>query len=528
MLKNKTINRMWLWLMAGLLSVLLGSVPAEAQGNILKVATTADPPTLDLASNTAGETAQIMDHVFDSLYAYDREFKPQPQLAESYDLSDDKLTWTFHLRKGILFHDGTKMTAEDVKASILRFKEVSPRGSQFDVVTSIETPDPYTIKLRTSKPVSTMINYVAGQESVLTIMPKHAVMKEGKVKGVGELKLPEDYIGTGPFQLVEWAQGDHTLLKKSDVYKPFTGNLASGFTGDREAFVDGIKFIVTPESSARFAALKTGEVDFADVLGPRTFDIIKADSKLKAEIVSLYYVVAMLFNTTENSIFQDARLRRAVQAALSQEQVMETVTAGRSEFYTLGAGSFWFSSQVFWSDIGNKLGTFNQKNPKKAKQLMQEAGYKDERITIITNRHYDWMYRAALSVLSQLKAVGFNAVLEVYDWPTQLSIMNSHKDYDIGYTGHSPRFDPAGWYHYFGPGWLGYNNSEIQKLMEEDAGTFNLDKRIEIWKEIQRLVQLDVPYIYHGELHILQGRRANVKNYIPWIQMCFWNVNLEK
>jgi len=507
------------------------SVFVAGEETVLRIATAVRPPTLDTQASPATVTFELALQMFDTLFAYDRNFALIPQLAETAELSEDQLVWRIGLRRGVLFHDGTEMKAEDVKASILRFRQVSPRGGSLDPINDIVVVDDYTIEIHTTTPILRFREYMALEDSYAVIMPAHVLLKaDGQIKGMGELRVPEDYIGTGPFELVEWIPGERIVMVKSASYHPFTGLPASGFGGDREALVDKLIFLPTPEKSARWAALKAGEVDIAKDLPTRLYSELVADPELQPIIAEPREKLNLIINTTESSPFHDVLLRRAVQAALDNTAIMEAVTAGRPEFYNVDCGAPWFEEQVWYSDCGCTLGTFNQHDVARAKQLMEEAGYDGEPLILVSNNDYDSMYRASIVVLGQLREAGFNVTLEVYDWPTQSSIVwGSHEGWDLGYTTNGPRFDPLGWESYMGPAKVGYDNPEIQRLMAEQANEMDFDKRHAIWMEIQEILQYDVPYIWHGEFKTLQGAASSVEGYSAWVYAAarLWNVSLE-
>lgn len=515
-----------LLLMVGLGFFILGmeEAPAPKFGGTLTVAITERIPNLDWQSNYTYATRLIGMHVYEGLVVYDRQFKPIPQLAKSWQISEDGLTYTFHLRQGVLFHNGKEMTAEDVKASLERFIQGSPRGGDFKAVKEIVVVDPYTIEIRLSKKVGTFIPLLANPLAYPAIMPKEIAEIP-----VGKLETNE-IIGTGPFKVAEWKPAQYLKLERFKNYvadDSYDG--PSGFGGKRTAYLDEVLFKPVPESASRVGGLKTGEFDFTDVLPLSAYESLKKTPKVIVQPTKLPVDwITLLFNPTKPP-FNDVVMRRAVQATLDEDEVMSTVAEGRKEFYQVDS-SWMFKGSRWYDPVGEQLGLYNQKNPEKAKRLMEEAGYKGESITMITTSDYDWMYKAALVTYEQLKNVGFNVHLEVYDWPGMLSVRADRDAWDISYTGMSWKFDPVelNFLIYSPLDYVGYKNPEIDRLIEEEKEVTEFEERYRIRHKIWELVYRDVPAIKHGDIFSLRGYRDYVKGYEDWYGLRFWNVWLAK
>src|SRR5690625_4325001 len=221
----------------------------------LRVAYSAQPPTLDLHLSTAAATTEIMGQVYESLITVDSEYNIVPLLAESYEQSDDGLVITFKLREGVLFHNGKEMKAEDVVASMNRWKDLPGGRGQFDN-SVFEAIDDYTVEFKLDRPLSTALTALSqGGTTFAGIMPKE-VVEDASAEGVNE------HIGTGPFKFVEWAQDQHVHLTKFTDYK-LLDDPADGLTGKKEALVKDIYFEFVQDPSTRVAGLQSGEYDIA-------------------------------------------------------------------------------------------------------------------------------------------------------------------------------------------------------------------------------------------------------------------------
>ena len=247
---------------AALAAILLTISPAVAgapvQGGTLRAALTASAPTLDPHSGTHLAIREVGLHIFENLLAFDAKFQIVPQLAERWEASADGKVYTFTLRKGVKFHNGREMTAEDVRASVERFRAIAPRRNELDGVAKLEVVSPSMVRMTLNKPDASFLAAIANPICQLAILPKEAV--EGRPINKADL------IGTGPYKFVEWIPDRWVRLARFADYKPEGKAEAGGFGGARNAYADEIRFVPVPEPGARVAGLQTGEYEFADFL----------------------------------------------------------------------------------------------------------------------------------------------------------------------------------------------------------------------------------------------------------------------
>jgi len=502
-----SVLAVWLWL-----AVAEGGVPTS--GGVLRVAVTASPPTLDPHSSTFVAARESGMHVFESLVSFDAKFQLTPQLAERWEVSPDGKVYTFYLRKGVKFHNGKEMTAEDVKASVDRFKQMSPRRNELEDLTKVEIVNPTTVRMTLSKINAPFLAALGSPAGHLAILPKEAV--EGRPINKA------DTIGTGPYKIVEWIPDRWVKVARFSDYNPTGKADAGGYGGARIPYLDEILFIPVPEPGARVAGLQSGDYDFADALPPMAANRLANDRNFSVVQLAPYTYPVLYFN--HSGKFKELKLRQAVQAALDMDEIMQVASegAGRTD------PGFYFKEQVWYSTAGGEL--YNQKNPAKAKRLLQEAGYKGEQFTMVTNTDYDFMYKAALVVLQQLKKVGMNIKIEVYDWPGAVALRKDLTKWDLFYSGHSTRFDPSNNDFYFMPKttFFAYTNPKMVELIEKAGATLNLEERYKIYADIQRLIYEDVAMVKLYDHNIWQGYSKRVKGYTPWVMIRFWDVWIEK
>lgn len=199
--------------------------PSYDQSRELKIALTAQPPTLDAHMTTATMTTDIGRNIFETLVTLNSNFQPVPMLAESIDKSEDGKTYTFHLRENVNFHNGKEMVAEDVVASMNRWLEKSPGGKLMEGAV-FEEESTYTVLLKLEDPIADVLDIMADRVQFPAIMPKE-VIESAAVEGVTE------YIGTGPFKFEEWKQDQYIYLVRFDDYTS-DSSPSDGFSGKKK------------------------------------------------------------------------------------------------------------------------------------------------------------------------------------------------------------------------------------------------------------------------------------------------------
>ena len=493
------------------------SVSAESVeprfGGVFRAAMTANPLTLDPYAGTQIATREIGLHIFESLVTYGYNSEIIPQLAEKWDVSEDGKTYTFYLRKGVLFHNGKEMKAEDVKASIERFKELAARRADIDALERVEIVSDYVVKLHLSAINGAFLAALANPICQLAIMPKE-VVENAELNKV-------DIIGTGPYEFVEWIPDRHVRVKRFEGYKPW-GGPANGLGGERIAYLDEIYFVPVPEPSARVAGLETGEYDFADALPAMAVPRLSGLPDVQLTQLKPYTYVVVYIN--HSRIFKDLKMRQALQAAINQEDIMLVASDGAGR---LDPGLY-FVEQIWHSDAGKEL--YDPRDPEKAKALLKEAGYNGEEIIMITNTDYDYMYKSALVLYQQLKKAGMNIKLEVYDWPGATTLRKDMSKWDLLFSSQSTRFDPSANDMYFLPSTtiMAYNNPKAVELIEKARSSLDFEERYQAYSDLQRLVYEDVAMLRLFDLNLNEGYQDYVKGYVPWVIPHFWNIWLDK
>jgi peptide/nickel transport system substrate-binding protein len=403
-------------------ALLQESTPAAEgiYGGRLRVATTGQPVTLDghvLAQRTVG----LIDwNMFEALFTFDAEYNTVPMLAEGIEVSDDGLVNTITLRQGVPFHNGEEMRAADVIASFNRWSEVASLGlaiAQF--LEEVVEVDPYTVEFRLTSPLVALPSLLARQQSGLSIHPA-AIMEAAGPEPIA----PEEYIGTGPYSLVEFVPDRHTLLTRFDDYVG-VDSPPSGYAGAKPAYLDEIEFIPVPEEATRVAGLQAGEYDYLEEIIPDQIAVLQDSPGVTIEILPPRSYGIIIMNTA-GGMFTDQTLRQAVQAAIEVESSGQA-THGAG-YFELGPGIM--LPQTIWSsDVSAEL--YNQNNPEKAAQLLEEAGYDGSPIRLLCTQEDLGDYNAAVVAQQQLETAGFTVELEVSDEATLEENLEDDERWDM-------------------------------------------------------------------------------------------------
>jgi peptide/nickel transport system substrate-binding protein len=491
------------------------------KGGILRIGNLGEPPSLDPHWGTQTITEVLTNHVFEGLYALDESYRPIPMLAEGMPtVSKDGLTYTIKLRRGVKFHNGKEMTADDVVASLARWGKRAVDGkSLFAQVADFKAVDKSTVELKLKEKSAIVAISLAVPNNFGAIYPREIAEKFPPDQRITE------WVGTGPFKIVEWKPDQHIRMVRFDDYKPLPGR-ASGYGGAKVAYVDELRWIPVPDAASRAAQLESGDLDVADDLVADAYDRLKANPNVQPVIVKPYYWLVAVFNKKEG-LMTSQKLRQAWQAALDIEPIMKTVAGGKAEFYRMDS-SLAFQELPAWHTKIAGL-PWNERNKDKARRLLKEAGYSGTPVRFMTTQEYKWMYDFALVSKQQLEEVGFKIDLQVMDWSTLGQRRVQPKEYDVFTTGMGNFFDPT--HHiYLTPTWPGWTEDEqIATLQAQLARETDQKKRYALWEQMTKVFYEKVPVARYGDLFGLRAMRKTVKGFNDKTERPrFWGVWLEK
>ena len=342
------------------------------------------------------------------LVKFDESGTIVPALAESYEAVDPS-TYSFKLREGLTFHDGSPIDSATVKASLEYLANKSTGAAIYSALStleSIETPDALTVVVHLSKPNASFLDYLGDPNAGIS---PAAALASGAA----------NWIGAGPFKLEKNDSGVGLTLVKADTYY------------DKDAVaLDGVKFIFYPDSSARTNALIAGDVDMIDFVGWEDFERVEADANLVLDAVPGPFVYA-LFNV-EHAPFDNPKVRQAIAHAINRDNVVAAA------FYGHGTPLNGIPVSPGNDRFDPKMGELWDYNPARARELLAEAGVeKGLKISLLTSSTYSFFRDMALSMQADLKEVGIEAELDAPDWPTYTASKNGGK-YNIAVAGGAP------------------------------------------------------------------------------------------
>lgn len=475
------------------LALALSAAPAAA--DTINIALNADIRSTDPGVNRDDNTDGVILNVVEGLTGYRENGSAAPLLAESIDLSDDRLTYTFHLRSGVKFHNGADFTSADVLWSWNRYMDQKTQwrcremfdGSTGLKVESVSAPDPSTVVMKINKPYALFPDALASTDCGGT-----AIVHKDSVKADGSWDKP---IGTGPFKLTEWKKGEYVLLSKFADYKSPPGDKVDGYVGSKRPLVDEVKFVVVPDAASVKTALLSGAIDATQILDSDVEELRKNDKVVvQSGVAASKHTLIM---QTLDPVLSNVKIRQAIVSAIDGDQLALATSNGLAT----PNNSAIYPTSLYYSDVQKERYKYD---PEKARQLLQEAGYKGQEITIMCNKRVHVpSYPAALFVQQMLQQVGMNVKIEVVEWPTQLDAYNSGK-YQMMSTSYSSRLDPASSYEQFeGPKATQprkvWDNPKAQALIEQAMAESDKAKRQAIFDQLHRMQLEDAPiYIMYS------------------------------
>ncbi|MEA2053424.1 MAG: ABC transporter substrate-binding protein [Euryarchaeota archaeon] len=454
--------------------------------------------------------------VYEQLVWLDYELEPQPMLATSWKVSDDGKVWTFYLREGVKFHDGTPFNAETAKQNFERLDAEKP--GQLGPLESIGVVDDYTIQFTHSEPFAPFVRQLS--------WPFMSMISPDAVDGDRNVLEP---IGTGPYKVVEYSPGDKLVLARNEDW---WGGMPK---------LEGMTLRCIPDANSRAMSLETGEIDLIIDTGgvlPEYAGTLDADPEI--EVLSRLIATShFLILNGGKTPFNDTRARQAVQYATDQETIVDTILEG----YGLPGKGAITPALAEWvnTEIDAKYGT------NEAEQLLTDAGWSDTdgdgildkdgqpfevRLLLHSGMIGRWPYEAIAEVIqSELNDVGIKADIQVLAggaWSTALK----DGEYEMTMTPYTllgPHFMLYDWFNSEGDmnlmRGMCYNNSRVDELTELGKVTMDQDERNEIYVEVQGIVAEEVPMfpIYYEEM--INAQRNNVRGFEPhpW----FW-INWEE
>ena len=492
--------------LAALVLVALSLVTAASAApprDAMVIGLLAEPVTMDPPQITDLNSTRVIKRMFEGLTAQELgSYKIVPGLAQSWDISKDGLTYTFKLRPNVKFHDGTPLTAEAVRFCFER--QMNDKSQYYATgtypyvkgflgnVAGVEVVDPLTVQIKLKSPLTPFLQYLAHHS--LYIYSPEALKKFGK-------DIVKNPVGTGPFKLETWEPGVKVVLARNDQYW-------GGAPKIRQAI-----YVPIIEAQARLAAIKTGEIDLTmDVPPDSLADLRKDPSVVVAETNSsaVWYVTL----NTRHPILKDKRVRQALNYAVNKDAIIRDILKGTA---IVARGPM---SPVYGPYYEETLKTYPY-DLEKARALLKEAGQAGGfELTFMVPESGSGMQspvEMATVIQANLAQIGVRAKIQTMEWGAYLKKYLDGPDMaemswnpSIGDPDHmmymllsSDRFPPA-----FNAGF--YQNDKVDELLRKGRTTIDEKARVPLYKEAQKLVVDDAPWIFvdHGKQVIIHRKRV--------------------
>ena len=476
--------------------LVLGAQVSWGETKVLKVGWLSEPKTLDPVGPSDNPSLWALHNVHDTLVRVSNDSKSiEPDLAESWETSDDNLTFTFHLRKGMKFHNGDEVTAEDVVFSLNRTRnpDECPYSSMFEPIKEIVAADRYTVKIVLSAPYAPILADLAMFNAA--IIPKKYFQEVG-----GTEKFGRHPMGAGPFKFEYWKPGEEIMFSKFEDYW-------------REGLpkVDELRYIIMPDATARAIAVRGGSIDVAVYVPFNQVESLKAAPNVKVAIDKIWRHDFVKINCGIKP-FDDARVRQALNYALNKQGIIKSVLFG------FGEPAPSYMPPVVYFDRNLQPYPYN---PEKAKELLKAAGYGGGfKTSILTTAGEPMMVSIATILQQNLKDIGIDASIEKVEEGTRWDRLIARKyelspdyytsdildddlltDFGISYAGNQAYFSD-------------YKNDRVEELASLGRITLDEKKRAEIYHEIQRIVKEDAAQIFLTTTPTGTAMRDNVKGLI--------------
>ncbi|HEX6988830.1 MAG TPA: ABC transporter substrate-binding protein, partial [Bacillota bacterium] len=454
------------------------------------------------------ESVMVTRVLFNGLTKPGKDLQPSPDLAESWDISDDGLVWTFHLRDGVTWHDGEPFTAEDVRFTfmdiVLNPDVGSSSASNFRNVQEVVAVDDRTVEFHLKQPMASLASYLGYNAGIL---PSH-ILKGTDVMNNADFNKGSP-VGTGPFKMADYVSGQYVVLERFDDY--FGGR----------PLLDQIQYRVVPDTNTQLSQLLTGELSIMIVEQASNVERLENEAAIRVDATPQLNYVWIAPNTTK-APFDDARVRQALSYALDRPAMIQNILRGYGRPATgpiSPALEYYYNPDV----------TTYPYDPERAKELLAEAGWEDsdgdgyvdrdgqtleialtvpkanimEPLATLAQQYFE-----SVGVKTNMDAVEFNVFVADRLVPRSFDIM-------VGWWITPPDPDIFAYYHSSaatgGNNVPMYANSELDALLEQGQAVGDPAQRKEAYDRVQEILADEVPYIFVWYPDEIVARRAGLE-----------------
>lgn len=456
------------------------------EGDLLQAVIAGEPDQLDPHRTSSYFSFQVLENVYDTLVEPDENLEMQPSLAESWELSEDQLTWTFALREDVTFHDGSTFTADDVVFSYNRIiDEELSNAWRFAAVEDIVAVDDSTLEITVAQPTPNLLAAL-GAFKGMAIIPADSVEPGG---------LITEQVGTGPFRVASVAGGDSIVLAAFEDH----------WRGSPQ--IDGVSYSFAATGSTALAALRSGEADWTDSIPPQQLQMLRDDD---AVVVGQspstdYWYLAMNQNREP---WDDVRVRQAVAYAIDRESIVQATSYGTATENQLAIPQ---ESSWYWEYEEYDY------DPDQARELLAEAGVDNLSMDFLASSDYPQTITAAQIIADNLGDVGISVNILSPDFAAWLDDQNQG-EFDILMMSWLGNVDPDDFYysqHHSegGSNPQGYSNPEVDELLDAGRTETDEDTRRELYGRAATIIADEASYIYLYNPSVLQVWTPQLEGY---------------
>ena len=486
-----------------------GSVGAQVPEDVLVVAQIAEPKSMDPHAVTAVNDFRILVNLYDGLVRFaDGTLEVEPALAESWEVSEDGTVYTFELREGVSFHDGTPFDADAVRFNFARMLDEEhpyhdtgpfPLSFFFQAVEEVEVVEPLTVRFHLSEPYAPFLSNLA--------YPTGLIVSPAAVREHGE-DFGRNPAGTGPFAFRTWEANRQVAVERNADYWEGAPPLR------------GVVFRPITDANARVAEMLAGNVDLMVEVPPDNVEMFDSDPAFRYQEQPGPHLWFLILNTRE-APFDDVRMRRAVNYAIDKQAIVRDVLQGTA---TVATGP---TPAAFGWAYNEELEPYPF-DPDRARALIAEAGYGDgvEVVFFVTEGGSGMLDPVAMgtAIQADLADVGIDAEIRTFEWNTFLDRVNAGLEgradmAEMAWMTNDPDTLPylalrseampedGG----FNSGY--YSNPEVDRLLEEARRATDRAERARLYKEMQRIVYADAPWAFVATWQQNAVTKANVDNF---------------
>ena len=428
--------------------------------------------SLDPHISVAAGTKEVLFNIYEGLVKPDEEGNCRDAVAESHTISEDGKVYTFKLRQHVMFHDGTEVTAEDVKYSIERCAGINGDGTPlvaaFSNVEKVEIPDETTVEIYLKEPDTEFLVYLT-----VAVIPEHCQ------------DLDKNPVGTGPFKYVSRSPQENIVLEKFEDY----------WDTENQAYLDQVTFKVVGDTNAVVTGLKAGSLDMYPRVNATQLAQLQDDEDLTVYEGGMNLVQALYLNNAAEPL-NDVRVRQALCYAVNRQEILDLTADGKGTI--IGSSMFPAFEKYYLPELAKR---YNQ-NLDKAKELLTEAGYPDGfSLTITVPNNYQQHIDAAQVIVEQLKQIGVKAEIQLIEWDSWLSDVYAGRDFQSTVVGVDAaylsgralleRFTSDSEKNF-----INFSNEEYDKLYEQVRKSTDDAEQITLYQQMETLLCEDAANVY--------------------------------